>query len=550
MPEIALIIGAAGVGKTTRLLQTMERAMDAGGLDPREIGFVSFTRAARREAAERAASRFDLKPSDLEQYGWFRTIHSICYKQLAVGDELLSPGKESQAWLREYIQEDVSGPGDGVGGEDGDFVESLSRTPADVALGLWGVARARLVPFETVHERASRCDERTPDLDFCQRVVERYESAKRLDHRCDFTDLLGRYSGKQFHFKGHLEVDPFGEVPDVPVWIFDESQDNSALVDAVARRLTANARWVYLAGDPFQAIYGFAGSDPSLFQSWDVKPANRHVLAQSYRCPADIVDLGESIVRDCQDYWDRGVQPAGHEGVIDVQPYTGDWPSLIDPSESWLLMARTNFQARRLESRLNANSIPNFPARGRGGWARPSLNRALTGLLGLSRGEACFADEWKHVCKAIPSKANGRELLARGTKAEWESRKIDDHEEHRLIDNLAEWGATEHLTAMLRDGRWTELIDQACQFRTAVDRYGLRYTLDPQVRVGSVHSAKGLEADNVILFTTASHQVWNSRQDPDGADEERRIGYVAVTRTKQRLIILREGVRFQMEIPV
>ena len=80
MPIIARVVGGAGTGKTSRLLGLMEKNL-VTGMDPLDIGFVSFTKAACREAAERAGERFGIKPHVLEQQGWFRTIHSICYRQ-------------------------------------------------------------------------------------------------------------------------------------------------------------------------------------------------------------------------------------------------------------------------------------------------------------------------------------------------------------------------------------------------------------------------------------------------------------------------------------
>jgi hypothetical protein len=42
----------------------MDLAIEKDIHDPHLIGFVSFTRAARREAASRAADRFGLKPAE------------------------------------------------------------------------------------------------------------------------------------------------------------------------------------------------------------------------------------------------------------------------------------------------------------------------------------------------------------------------------------------------------------------------------------------------------------------------------------------------------
>ena len=75
-------------------------------------------------------------------------------------------------------------------------------------------------------------------------------------------------------------------------WLFDEQQDASPLLDAVCRRLVSapSVRWCYVVGDPFQAIYGFAGSSAECFLGWPV--AKERIMPKSYRCPKPILELG------------------------------------------------------------------------------------------------------------------------------------------------------------------------------------------------------------------------------------------------------------------
>ena len=70
------------------------------------------------------------------------------------------------------------------------------------------------------------------------------------------------------------------------------------------------------------------------------------------------------------------------------------------------------------------------------------------------------------------------------------------------------------------------------------------------VRVGTIHSVKGAEAENVLLLTSTSARVTRSVQQTEGgADAERRVAYVGVTRAKSRLIVAREPNGHRMEIP-
>jgi superfamily I DNA/RNA helicase len=72
-------------------------------------------------------------------------------------------------------------------------------------------------------------------------------------------------------------------------------------------------------------------------------------------------------------------------------------------------------------------------------------------------------------------------------------------------------------------------------------KHGAKVTSEPRIRVGTVHSVKGAEADNVAFLTTVGQRCATAMENPDQADEERRIAYVAVTRARRRLFVVAEG---------
>ena len=68
------VFGPPGTGKTTTLLNMVDRAL-ADGVEPSRIAFLAFTKAAANEAKERAAARFNLNAK--EDLIFFRTLHSL-----------------------------------------------------------------------------------------------------------------------------------------------------------------------------------------------------------------------------------------------------------------------------------------------------------------------------------------------------------------------------------------------------------------------------------------------------------------------------------------
>lgn len=546
MPQIARLIGGAGTGKTTELMGIMDRTL-AKVLDPMLIGFSTFTRAARREAANRAGDRFNMKPKELENDGWFRTLHSVAYRCLGIGkDELLTDSKEDRDWLRQYFNGDAparGAPSMSMPLDDSSVNYCVEEAnDADLALGIWDAARARLEPFRAVWREADETDDRTPDLDFCLGVVRRYEQAKRLDHRADFTDLLARFAGRSITTDGAEQCEPEGETPQVEAWFFDEWQDSSALGQAVANRLMAaeSVRYVYYAGDPFQAIYRWAGASPRNLM--DLECHKSRVMPQSWRCGAPILALGEEQLRDCSDYFDRRIAPARDEGVID-SAYIGGLAQEVDPREQWLVLARTNYLARKVGKLLDDGGVPWLPTRGGGTWAAPVRNRAITAMMSLEGGAWCDGADWKAVLKHLPCKAGGVDLLARGTKSRFDGLTEEQAaEQHSWIqaDGLAEVGATPGLVEAIRSRQWRTWIEGAGDYLAAVEQYGAEAVAKPRIRVGTVHSVKGSEADNVALLTTISGPCFRSAQSQEGFNEERRVCYVGITRARKRLLVVQE----------
>src|SRR6185312_2233980 len=78
------LLGPPGTGKTTRLMDYLEAELK-NGIAPNRVGFLTFTRAARIEALQRTGR-------DEKDFPFLKTIHAICYRQLAIGrDQIVRP---------------------------------------------------------------------------------------------------------------------------------------------------------------------------------------------------------------------------------------------------------------------------------------------------------------------------------------------------------------------------------------------------------------------------------------------------------------------------
>ena len=84
------IFGPPGTGKTTTLLNMVEKSLEAG-ITPSQVGFFAFTKKAANEARDRAAQRFDLDPE--KDLPYFRMIHSLAYRLMGVKENQLMSGQ-------------------------------------------------------------------------------------------------------------------------------------------------------------------------------------------------------------------------------------------------------------------------------------------------------------------------------------------------------------------------------------------------------------------------------------------------------------------------
>jgi superfamily I DNA/RNA helicase len=410
------------------------------------------------------------------------------------------------------------------------------------ALNCWSLCRSSLVPLEEVVRRARRVDDNVPDYAAIVRICERFETAKRLDDRMDFTDMLLRFSGLYVSpTEGVIHRTPEGDLPEVSAWLFDEQQDASPLLDAACKRLVSapTVKWCYVVGDPFQAIYGFAGSTAECFLAWDA--AKARTMPKSYRCPAPILELGEKCLRRMHaGYFDRGIAPADHSGSVTELGSIEDAVHRVDPREDWLLIARTNYQANRLFCEM---ALQGKPVKWTSSTEGPtSRSLGLQALYALQKGEPVTGVQWAKALELLPQKDKEKQaVIARGTKTAWKKPETVAAWDLIFPNELEEVGATEMLQAAIASGQWVSLVDRGAEWKRQADKWGPELAAEPRVRVGTIHSVKGAEADNVALLTTTSRRVEQSDEDAAQHDEECRIAYVAVTRARRNLYVVNEG---------
>lgn len=473
-----LILGGAGAGKTTRLLQIMEQEINSG-IDPKEIAFVSFTRKAAQEAQERVEEKFGLK-----KLPYFRTLHSLASRELRLRSSMMMSNehyREVSGILKINItgkqlkETDLE-----LGDEDGDRM-----------LFLYGYSKVKKQSLEeTYHERGFGVD-----WFKLKRVADTLENYKESLGILDFNDVLKVYAE-------NCEPLP------IKVAIIDEAQDLSPLQWDMVERMTEICERIYYAGDDDQAIYNWAGADVRRFLHLDVD--EREVLPVSYRLPRSIFKLASKVSHRIQDRYEKNWRSRDDAGEVKRAVKTEH----IDFSGNWLILSRNLRHLKAVEQVIQHKGIP-FESRW-GNSVKPDHLKLI--LL------------WQDALKG--SKMANKDLakLQRATPyplqiSPW---KGDERKFSRVQ-------APESLWYNALEG----IPPRARQYYQNILRQGYSLTDEPLIRLDTIHASKGGEADNVLLILDMSRKPYDAMmQGGIYADDEHRVFYVGVTRARQRLVIL------------
>jgi len=86
----------------------------------------------------------------------------------------------------------------------------------------------------------------------------------------------------------------------------------------------------------------------------------------------------------------------------------------------------------------------------------------------------------------------------------------------------------------------------------AAKRWGAESASRPKIRLGTIHSVKGDEAEKVVVLTSLGKKFYTAAQnDIEVNEEECRVKYVAVTRAKRHLILAHDRrERYRMEFQI
>jgi DNA helicase-2/ATP-dependent DNA helicase PcrA len=327
----------------------------------------------------------------------------------------------------------------------------------------------------------------------------------------------------------------------------DEYQDTDPAQERLLRGWLGESRSLCVVGDPNQSIYGFKGAEPGLIEQFTARysGALSIALVKDYRSTPQVVALANRIVGASAATALVGQRAAGPEPeLVAFEDEDAETQALVHavqglltagtPATEIAVLHRYNAQGAAFRLALLAANVAVTRLReDEAFFQEPVVVQVLRGLQDLDRGG--------HGLEGLASvlRQAGYDPQARPTE---DGRELERYELCAALLQIAE--------GLEEDRRSTVQALQAEFARLAQEE---REPGGRGVAVGTIHAAKGLEWDAVLLprMTDGSLPASYARS-PEQQAEERRLFYVAVTRAREVLRLSwasRSDVRSQRPSP-
>lgn len=574
-----LIVAGAGAGKTKtiahRILHLVKSSVPASS-----ILAITFTNKAAKEMRERITGLL----GEEKNGPTIATFHSLGVRLLKeFGGEVGIP-RGFVIFDRDDAKRTIKAA-----------LESLSIDPKryEPAKLLSAISKAK-GEGRTARDYRTRAQSSFGDV--VSQVYERYESILREEGALDFDDLLLKTA--------ELLSSPESRAREILLKRFthihiDEYQDTNTIQYTIAKKLVGPEKNICVVGDSDQSIYGWRGANIHNILDFekDFPEATVVLLEQNYRSTKTILAAAAGIIEKNELRKEKRLFTNNADGEK-IGLYVGydeeDEAAFVAQKasayiargiapEHIAILYRANFQSRVLEQALLKAHVP-YQLVGTRFFERKEVKDALSYLR-----LALLTENGMDLRRVLNVPARGLGKVALLTIIEKREHELSPAAAKKLADfrdllrRIKEKSVTESasktvrylleesgLFALYQKGKGEDLehlenLRELVSVATQYDHYpineGVHHLIEDAalmsdqdelsekrhgIKLMTVHAAKGLEFD-VVFVTGLEEGLFphdgNGNKTKEEQEEERRLAYVAVTRSKKKLILTYAGVR-------
>ena len=596
----ALVVAAAGTGKTRTLIYRLAWLATEKNVQPWEVLLLTFTNKAANEMLTRAEALVQRKFNS----GYSGTFHSFANRLLRSHADTLGFGKDYTILDADDAKKLLRSCADELG------VEKKHFPKPEVLLSIFGVVSGRMGNLaDAVKERFEYTE---VDTEQVLKVHARYQEKKRISNAMDFDDLLIHAHRL---LTDHERIRAFYQ-EEFKYVLVDEYQDTNVLQAELVHMLVKEHGNIMVVGDDFQSIYSWRGADFRNFLDFDqtYPGAGTFKLQINYRSTPEILEVANEVIAGNPEQFQKQLEAVRESDALPKLARVRDGSEqaryVIEraqelrrrgiPYTEICVLYRSHFHAMELQMELARAQLPYVVTSGVRFFEQAHVKDVLTvlrllvnpsdelafnrllellpkvgtktaqkifrkfgGRVNLQRSEthdeldaalpAAARDDWEKI-KAVflayreEDLANDPgEVIFRFNKAFYSEYMVENFDNHKfrqedldgLIDFTVKFDSTE---AFLSEIALLTNLDaesgNAPSENEDVDA----------LRLSTVHQAKGLEWKAVfVLFVNEDMFPSKKAIEETGDAEERRLFYVAVTRAEDELFLCSPMVRRQRD---
>lgn len=571
-----LVLAGAGSGKTKVLTTRIAYLINEKNVDPSSILAITFTNKAAKEMKDRVIKLIGNIGYSMK----ISTFHSFGLSILKEHCDLLGYSKnftiidsDDSMTLIKKIVKDLN-------------LDSKIFNPKMIRNKISGAKNELMDPAEYVRFANTDMEEKIVS------VYERYQKRLKLNNSFDFDDLLmlpiKLLKENPDVLKQYQEKFKYVMV--------DEYQDTNQAQYILTKMMSAKYKNICVVGDNDQSIYMFRGANYRNILNFekDYKNTSVILLEENYRSTKNILDVANSIIKNNKSRKDKTLWTNNDDGLKikyhrssnekDESFYVvSEIKKLLNngvPLSEIAVLYRANAQSRNIEEVLLRDNIP-YKVVGAFYFYNRKEIKDLIAYLKLIYNHNDDNSLTRII--NVPKRGIGLKAIENlNTKAMLEEKSLYDSlstqkelDFKRLIDDLSKkseiMSLTELVDCILNDSKMKEELELEKTIESEVRLENLEefksitksfeeskgivslgefleeislvsdveeYKNNTNVvTLMTIHSAKGLEFDNVFLIGMEEGLFphANCLNDAEELEEERRLCYVAVTRARKRL---------------